>query len=79
MTTAPAQRERCRMSELWPEECAHCRGLQLDVDDLAEVQIAKRWRAVRSGTCPTCEHQYDEGDLIMRTADGELVCERCQA
>lgn len=78
MTTS-VRRERCEMSDLFPEECAHCRGLQLDVGDLAEVRITRRWRALRSGTCPTCGHQYDEGDLVMRTEDGEMVCERCRA
>jgi hypothetical protein len=76
--TAVVRRERCEKSDLYPEECAHCRGLQLDVGDLAETTIVKRWRAVRSGTCRTCGHQYDEGDLIMRTSDEEMVCERCR-
>lgn len=80
MTTAvPDQRERCEKSDLWPEECAHCRGLEPAVGDLAETTIVRRWRAVRDGTCPTCQHGYEPGDLIMRTADDEMVCERCQA
>ncbi|ANZ35316.1 hypothetical protein BBK82_03675 [Lentzea guizhouensis] len=77
--TTTVRRERCEKSDLWPEECAHCRGLQLDVGDMAEIEVVRRWRAPRTGVCPTCEHQYEEGDVLMRTVDDETVCERCRA
>jgi hypothetical protein len=77
--TTTVRRERCEKSDLYPEECAHCRGLQLDLgDELAEQRITHRWPAKRDGTCPTCQQSYDEGDLLMRTIDGERVCERCR-
>jgi hypothetical protein len=75
--TTTVRRERCEKSDLWPEECAHCRGLQLDIGDLAETKIARRYRRIRPGTCPTCEQQYEIGDLVMVTEDGERLCERC--
>lgn len=77
MTALTETRERCVKSDLWPAECAHCRGLTLDIGDLSELGISRRWQATTTGTCPTCGHLYDPGDRLFRTTEGERMCERC--
>ncbi|MEV8439235.1 hypothetical protein AB0425_17810 [Actinosynnema sp. NPDC051121] len=74
-----AVEERCEKSGLFPSACAHCRGLTLDpaLVGLAEVQVLRRYRARASGTCPSCRHEYANGDLLAEVGEGVRICERC--
>lgn len=65
----------CRKSDLLPEHCAHCRGLD---DELAStVTIASEFRAAAPGRCAGCDRNYKEGTIIGRTEDNDIVCRRC--
>lgn len=75
----PSLDERCPLTELLVDECAHCRKLpDAEVDDdpfddpappRRAGQAASWFRAAYPGACSSCGDGFDEGDVIR--ADGE--------
>lgn len=70
---APAE-TRCSVTELVPDQCAHCRKLPdpfVDPGDYGPTFEA-RW----AGQCCVCGDMFDPGDQI-RSASGGFVCSGC--
>jgi hypothetical protein len=65
--------DRCERSDLPPEMCSHCRGLdQPPPKSIAEHVIVAKY----DGHCPLCSGTIREGEPIG-LIDGEWLCAGC--
>lgn len=63
--------ERCTITELIKDQCAHCRGHLppgKDIEAMRDTLLRQPgWIAARyPGTCCTCGERYEAGAAIMR-------------
>jgi len=70
--TAPTLDEsgRCPRSDLYPTDCAHCRGHR-------QPAIVRVGYAPREGACMRCGEDYARGDRLGVDIDGDRICWRC--
>jgi hypothetical protein len=77
MSTRP--RPRCQFSELYVDECAHCRGIA-DAGARSPAAAAAPTRAVYAGRCAACNEPFGEGDPIKNVRGLGWIagcCEDC--
>jgi hypothetical protein len=66
--------EPCEMSDLPPEMCSHCRGLDYRPPKLK----AEAWTEAKyASMCTDCDLWILPGDRIAYIEDGYWVCSRC--
>lgn len=66
--------ERCEITDLLAEQCAHCRKLP----DPLPRQIGQPFTAAYAGRCVDCDTRFEPGDSIRRDlADGAYVGPCC--
>lgn len=70
--------ERCGVTELLAEQCAHCRKLP-DLDPFEEPaeRPGRYFRARFPGTCAGCAETFDRGERIRYDDGGGFECEDC--
>ena len=68
--------ERCVMTELLVDQCAHCRPPADPVTDFFADPGRTTIQARYPGRCPDCGERIEEGDEITSSPDG-WVCEGC--
>lgn len=73
--------EPCPRTDLPPEMCSHCRGLDLPetLDDHRSDLSPITWRGTAKfeSRCLTCRDDIYVGDPIARTEAGNYVCGDC--
>ena len=70
MTLTTPTEERCTWSDLYISQCAHCRGLTLDLPTPRSIT------AQHPGLCATCEVPFAVGDHIV-ARHGNYQCTTC--
>lgn len=68
--------ERCAVTELVVEQCAHCRPAPVP-DPFDEPGGAPWFEARYGGTCVDCGDRFDPGDTIRAAGAGEYECADC--
>lgn len=62
---------RCPLTELYVDQCAHCRGIRLDLEATGDTMVARY-----PGKCFGCGRDTRPGDLITAYATG-YICTDC--
>lgn len=68
--------QRCEITELFPDQCAHCRGI---MSEPAQSPYANRPQtpARYPGWCSVCGEPFGQGDLIAADGIGGWRAECC--
>lgn len=82
---AVTEEERCALTELLTDQCAHCRQgtrrprLVTDLFDTpgGDHEIAYTFTARWPGHCDGCTESFEAGAVISRTHDGDNLCGDC--
>ena len=72
--------ERCSITELPVNQCAHCRPAPPQTFVFAEPELRPygHWFEARyGGTCAECGDRFEIGDEIRSVGMGEYACEGC--
>lgn len=67
--------QRCELTELLVDQCAHCRPTQPPATD--DRDLGPWTTAHYDGECPDCGDPITPGDTIRSDGDGDWLCERC--
>lgn len=61
--------ERCTLTELLVDQCAHCRRLP----DPPARTVGKPFEAHRYGRCADCDNPYEPGDKIRAIREDGVI------
>jgi len=78
--SAPSLNERCSVTELFIDMCAHCRPAPAPDPFDEPAGPPRRWFAASyRGECSVCDETIEPGDEIRADGSGGYLCTDCGA